>query len=1030
MKSRPTIFLSGVSHEFGTFRDAVEIEVQKKGCFAENQSSFPPDYRTVEEMLTRRIGDSDAVIHLVGFRFGAEPNERPDGVPRRSYTQMEFDIARRLEKPIYVFLSRSPEVRQPPKADEQPEATEAAQPQLAHRDMVTKTNHLYYFFDDQAQLCNLVAAIPLVAAAGFQVDVSRIDRYAPDRLIGRDDELKWLADTWGKVRRVESPRANVLTIVALGGEGKTSLVAMWAASLAAENWPGCDAAFAWSFYSQGTQEQSAASSDLFLAAALTFFGDPATANSARPAWDKGKRLAELIGERRALLILDGLEPLQYPPTSPLAGQLKDQGITALLKGLAVRNAGLCVVTTRYSVTDLKNYRQTTAPEMKLLRLSRMAGVELLESLGVYGTPAEYEKLVEDLLGHALTLNLLGKFLHDAHAGDIRKRDLVRFEEADDEEQGGHAFRVMDAYVAWFESEGDKGRRAIAVLRLLGLFDRPASADCLAALKKAPAIAGLTDALIGLTDSQWNLALTRLDEARLLTVNRDAAGTLLSLDAHPLLREYFARQLRTQHPDAYHAAHRRLFKHLCATTKDKPQPTLEDLQPLYQAVAHGCLAGMHGEARAKVYRDRIQRGREHYSTFKLGAVGADLGALACFFEPPWSRPSPWLTEANQAWLLHEAAFRLRALGRLTEALEPMRAGLEMNVKQEHWKAAAVQASSLSDLKQKLGEVAGAVADAEQSVSYADRSGDAFQRITKRVRLGDALHQAGRRDKAEERFREAEGMQAESDPTCPLLYSVQGFEYCDLLLATPERAAWRDSLAFQPIGPGANLPLVQPEGKRPSETAARITAIQEECRAIEQRATQSLQIALQNNWLLDIALDQLTLGRAALYSCVLESLDSGGSPGGFRDGDATVSLAKACTHLTAAVDGLRRSGEQVYIPRGLLTRAWFFCALATAHRQLDEDTQAALCQTRAQTDLDDAWEIAERGPMPLFLADIHLHRARLFHAVRPYPWATDTDGRPRGPKDDLAAARKIIEKCGYWRRKEELEDAEAASQHWHD
>jgi hypothetical protein len=37
-------------------------------------------------------------------------------------------------------------------------------------------------------------------------------------------------------------------------------------------------------------------------------------------------------------------------------------------------------------------------------------------------------------------------------------------------------------------------------------------------------------------------------------------------------------------------------------------------------------------------------------------------------------------------------------------------------------------------------------------------------------------------------------------------------------------------------------------------------------------------------------------------------------------------------------------------------------------------------------------------------------------------------PRGPRDDLAAARTIIERCGYWRRKEELEDVEAAAQHW--
>ena len=46
----------------------------------------------------------------------------------------------------------------------------------------------------------------------------------------------------------------------------------------------------------------------------------------------------------------------------------------------------------------------------------------------------------------------------------------------------------------------KGQRALAMLRLLGLFDRPATADCLAALLKAPAIAGLTEPLVGLGEA--------------------------------------------------------------------------------------------------------------------------------------------------------------------------------------------------------------------------------------------------------------------------------------------------------------------------------------------------------------------------------------------------------------------------------------------------------------------------------------------------------------------------------------------------
>jgi hypothetical protein len=47
----------------------------------------------------------------------------------------------------------------------------------------------------------------------------------------------------------------------------------------------------------------------------------------------------------------------------------------------------------------------------------------------------------------------------------------------------------------------------------------------------------------------------------------------------------------------------------------------------------------------------------------------------------------------------------------------------------------------------------------------------------------------------------------------------------------------------------------------------------------------------------------------------------------------------------------------------------------------------------------------------MADIHLHRARLFR-----------------DKTELAKAHALIEECGYWHRKEELEDAELAARSW--
>jgi hypothetical protein len=781
-------------------------------------------------------------------------------------------------------------------------------------------------------------------------DISRIIKHAPAELIGREDETQLLSDAWAKVGKAETPRPCVLTLFGLGGEGKTSLVAKWVAGLAHQDWLGCDAAFAWSFYSQGTRDQATTSSDTFLKEALTFFGDPAIAGSAKNAFEKGRRLAQLVGERRALLILDGVEPLQNAPTSPMPGELKDQGIAALLKGLATTSHGLCVVTTRYAIPDLQVFRQSTAPEMKLRRLSKEAGMVLLRSLGVKGTQKEIETLVEDVKGHALTLDLFGAYLRDAHAGDIRKRDLVKLEEADAEEQGGHAFRVMDAYVRWFEGDGEKGKRALAILCLLGLFDGPAIADCLAAMLRAPAIPGLTEALDGLSEAERNVAFARLEAAKLLTVNRNTAGALLSLDAHPLLREYFARQVRRESPDAWRTANRRLFEHLCATTKEGGQPTLESLQPLYQAVAHGCRAGLQQEACEKVYCTRISRRRENYSAKKLGAFGSDLGAIACFFETPWSCVSPALTGAWQSWLLNEAGYRLRALGRLTEALEPLRAGMELAAGRQDWRNAASGMSNLGELELTLGKVAASLWDAEQSVTYADRSGDVFLQIASRSTHADALHQAGRRPEAKARFCEAEQMQAKDQPAYPVLYSQQGFIYCDLLMTEAERAAWQRYLSL----------IFEPSTINPLES----------CRAVEQRVAQTLKIDERNNWLLPIALGHLTLGRAVLYAARLEGRAGCPQPTFSRRGEDTPPrLTTARCELDAAVDGFRHANRSDYLPRGLLTRAWL--RSLTGPRTGPES---------AWSDLDEAWEIAERGPMPLFLADIHLHRARLFGRMK--------------------------------------------------
>jgi hypothetical protein len=168
----------------------------------------------------------------------------------------------------------------------------------------------------------------------------------------------------------------------------------------------------------------------------------------------------------------------------------------------------------------------------------------------------------------------------------------------------------------------------------------------------------------------------------------------------------------------------------------------------------------------------------------------------------------------------------------------------------------------------------------------------------------------------------------------------------------------------------------------------------------RAAEALKIAMRNNWLLDIALDHLTPGRASLYRALLSAPAHGPAHPEERRPASPADLATAQGYLHAAVEGLRRAGAMHHLPRGLLTRAWLHHLLANP--------------TAATADLDEAESIATRSGMPIFLADVQLTRARLFR-----------------DRTELAKARTLLADLaikGYHRHDEMLADAEVAAESW--
>ncbi len=298
-------------------------------------------------------------------------------------------------------------------------------------------------------------------------------------------------------------------------------------------------------------------------------------------------------------------------------------------------------------------RQCPVPRLDLEQLSSDAGAKLLRTLGVKGGTAS-----DEFSGHCPALTLLGSYLTDAYNGDIHFRKEVSACLAHDVRQETHAGKVMESYQSWFGESPE-----LSVLRMLGLFDRPADEKALEALLKPPVIYGLTESLTYLGPSDWRTILARLIRAKLLA--GEDPHNPGHVDTHPLVREYFGEQLRIQQTDAWKECNRRLY-HYYRTLAPQLPNSFREMESLFSAVICGCNAGLFREALNEVYIPRIQRGNDSFAAKVLGATGPLLSVLVHFFEHRhWGSfaetavEGQSLTAEDQLYVLMQAAAYLTA-----------------------------------------------------------------------------------------------------------------------------------------------------------------------------------------------------------------------------------------------------------------------------------------------------------------------------------------------------------------------------------
>jgi hypothetical protein len=603
-------------------------------------------------------------------------------------------------------------------------------------------------------------------------------------LFGRAAELRALDAAW------ESPDTRIASVVAYGGTGKSALINNWLADLRKRDWRGAQRVFAWSFYSQGTKD-NLVSADPFVSSALDWLGD--SADGVLVPWARGLRLAKLIKEHRFLLVLDGLEPLQHPLSVPgVGGQLTDDSMRALLEELASPDwNGLCVITTRVPVTDLERFElpsatvsAPTAARWHLENLSDEAGADLLRAItGTRASRAAVREVAHELEGHALAVTLLGNYLRDVHGGDLAGRfDLEKL--TLETSAGGHARRIMESYAKWLRGHGQTTE--MTILRVIGLFDRPAPPEAIEAVMRASVFGADADLGARPGDGAWNRGVDALRRMGLLNSEQpDSPG---ALDAHPLVREHFHDDIQ-RIPRAWERGNRALFDHYLSQAPEQPADT-RAMNLLYAAVTHGCAAGIHQKVFDEVLLPSVWRDRRtSYSTRRLGMTSSDLVALSNFFaDHRWTDlVGVPLTDRARILIQTNAGVRLRQLGRLGEARDCFGAvmrGITMDAgdTQQMEDAAYVAAAhcELLVIAGSLGQAAGdpggdAVSSGRRAVEYADRGADGYFAMHARSSLAEVYFMLGRMDLAEEQF--AEAREIEWDRRCrpPFDYSQSLFRY---------------------------------------------------------------------------------------------------------------------------------------------------------------------------------------------------------------------------------------------------------------
>jgi hypothetical protein len=728
----PGVMVSSTFTDLKQHRAALMKVIEDQGLYtiAMERDAALADGTVIDSSL-RKVRDASAYIGVISHKYGNIPDSPENNPGDFSLTEIEFREARRLGRPILIFIMGEDHDVKPADVERDPEKViklAAFREEVKRATAESRVHRVYEEFNSLREFelaaAQSVAHLRRLLDAGREASSAKVSGYtdgiprppvlyAEPRYIGshaflgRNVELSMLSDWAAPV-----DAHPMLLLEAIGGTGKSMLTWEWTvnhASAVRGDWAGT---FWYSFYEKG-----AVMADFCRRALAYMTGERLDDLLKKRQSELAELLQRQLQARPWLLVLDGLERVLVAYHRYDAAQVADEEATSgdriarrdpaaairpeddeLLRDLTDSAPSKILITSRLMPHILLNQADQPIPGVRHEHLPGLHPEDaeaMLHACGIRGSSpviqtylrqhCDCHPLVTGVVAGLVRHYLPARGYFDAWAADPTHGGHLNLAELDLVQKRNH---ILQSAIAALPS---KDRQLLSTLALLSEAVDYALLD---ALNPHFPPKGQTVPEQDSPDSTEERKARRRsmsEPARRQAAARELARTVRSLerrgllqydrqadryDLHPVVRGYASGRLRAEDRDRLG---RRVVDYFSQQARDPYEraETLDDIRNGLQLVRTLLQMGRLQRA-AEVFMEGLDRAL----LFNLESYDEILSLTRPFFANNWTLPAAGLHDFTFARIANETAIAFDKLGHLEQALEVYEAVLQVELKRSN------------------------------------------------------------------------------------------------------------------------------------------------------------------------------------------------------------------------------------------------------------------------------------------------------------------------------------------------------------